>query len=515
MLKRLLLASVLFSTTFAVASSSEAREWTIVGPRALGMGGAGVAVANDASASYWNPAAFGFFKDSTGGEYGKRTWSATLDAGFGAQVHEDLGEFVNRIAEADFSGIQSSTDLTNISGFIELVNDLKLFDANPDRALTISANGGLRAQVGHWGLAGYGFGDISARGDLDLVNIGPTPDPLDPTPAFTIAEITDPATYCGGACTPTDETYFSPSDEAALVTYLQSLGGAWAVDTNAADFVNIIETSVTQLPAGDQPTADELISMVQTAAPVIDAAASDGGGTGGTIDDNTSSLVFRGIAVAEVPLTYGRKINDDFAVGGNVKFMTAQVFNMNVLLNNVDDFGDALDQALDDSTTSTNFGIDLGALYRFGDRLRFGVVARNVNSPSFDMKPLAPGGADSLSEDIQVRAGVAYRPFSALLLAADIDVTENESAILSSASKSRVVSAGLEGNLFNFLQLRAGIYKNLSNDDIGPVFTAGLGLNLWAVNIDFGAAMSSGTTAVNGNDIPKEVRAEFALSTLF
>ena len=70
MLKRFLLASILFSTTFVVASSSEAREWTIVGPRALGMGGAGVAVANDATASYWNPAAFGFFKDSTGGEYG-------------------------------------------------------------------------------------------------------------------------------------------------------------------------------------------------------------------------------------------------------------------------------------------------------------------------------------------------------------------------------------------------------------------------------------------------------------
>jgi hypothetical protein len=507
MLKRLLLASILFSTTFAVASSSEAREWTIVGPRALGMGGAGVAVANDATASYWNPAAFGFFKDSTGGEYGKRTWSATLDAGFGAQVHEDLGEQIDIISGIDFNQFTAGdVTIAEMPNFIEMVSQLKTFDDNPDRALTVTVNGGLRTQFGHFGLGGYAFADISAKGDLDLVNIGPT---NNGTATFDIAEVTDPATYgCGGACASTD--YFSAPERTQLETFLTGLG--WTAG-QATDFINIVENGIAALPPADVPASSEVVTQVQNVATVVDAAATDGGGTGGTIDQNESKLIFRGLAVAEVPLTYGRKITDDFAVGGNIKYMKARVYNTEVPVFNTD-FGDALNTATDTYAESSNFGIDLGALYRFGDKLRFGVVARNINSPSFDMVPLTPGGEDSIKEEPQVRAGVAYRPFSSLILAADIDLTENETTV-SGTSTSRIISAGIEGNLFNFLQLRGGIYKNIANEDIGPVYTAGLGINLWAVNIDFGAAMSSGSTTVDGNEIPKEVKAELALSALF
>ncbi|MBH0200856.1 MAG: hypothetical protein HP496_00780, partial [Nitrospira sp.] len=37
-------------------SSGSATEFVIVGPRAMGMGGAGVAVTTNALATYWNPA---------------------------------------------------------------------------------------------------------------------------------------------------------------------------------------------------------------------------------------------------------------------------------------------------------------------------------------------------------------------------------------------------------------------------------------------------------------------------
>src|SRR5579884_3360716 len=40
----------------AVPSNVRALEFAIVGPRAMGMGGAGVAVTSDATATYWNPA---------------------------------------------------------------------------------------------------------------------------------------------------------------------------------------------------------------------------------------------------------------------------------------------------------------------------------------------------------------------------------------------------------------------------------------------------------------------------
>lgn len=500
-MKRFLIASVLFSAAFA-APSVEAREWTIVGPRALGMGGAGVAVANDATASYWNPAAFGFFSDSGGGEYGKRDWSAVLDAGAGAQVHEDLGEQIDILSNIDFGMFTGgAVDVTQVPEFIESISELKTFADNPDRALTVATNGGLRAQVSNFGLAGYAFADISAKGDLDLVNIGPTA-------SFSVADITNPATYtsCGSCGTSTG--FFSTSERATIEAYLGGLGWTTGAGSQAESFINIVENGIDTLPLADQPTTAEAITQIQNAATLLDSAAG-----GGTINTNDTRLLFKGIAVAEVPLTYGRKITDDFAVGGSLKYMKARVYNVSVDVFNKD-FGDALDEATDTYADSSNFGVDLGALYRFGDKLRFGVVARNINSPSFDMLPLTPGGEDSIKEEVQVRAGVAWRPLSSVIFAADIDLTENETAVGGNTT-SRLVSAGVEGSIFNFLALRAGIYKNLSSDDIGPVYTAGLGLNLWAVNLDIGAAMSSGTTTIDGNDIPKEVRAELALSALF
>lgn len=510
MVKRLVLASLLCSAVAFSASPTEAREWTIVGPRALGMGGAGVAVANDASASYWNPAAFGFFKDSGGGEYGRRNWSATLEGGVGAQVHEDLGEMVDRIFQADLAGVKGGVALAEVPAFIELVNDLKVFDDNPDRALTIVGNAGLRVQVGHFGLGGYAFGDISARGDLDLDRIAPA----DTGATFDLDYLTSPGTYGCGGCVTTD---YLAAQRTELVTFLTDPTGLNWTTTQANDFINVVENGIDSLPAGSSvPTPEETAAMIKNVATVADAAVTAGGGAAaGTIDENQSKLIFKGIAVTEVPLTYGRKINDDFAVGGNIKYMKARVYNTQVnIIDENTEFGDALSTALDDYTDSSNFGVDLGALYRFGDALRFGVVARNINSPSFDMKPRPGESEDSLSEEPQVRAGVAYRPFSALLIAADIDITENDTTV-SNSSTSRIVSAGVEGNIFNFMQLRGGVYKNIANDDIGPVFTAGLGFNLWAVNIDFGAAMSTGSTTIDGKDYPKEVKAEFALSALF
>lgn len=51
---RYLALSLVFS--LIVPSASEAVEFVIVGPRAVGMGGAGVAVTTDSLATYWNPA---------------------------------------------------------------------------------------------------------------------------------------------------------------------------------------------------------------------------------------------------------------------------------------------------------------------------------------------------------------------------------------------------------------------------------------------------------------------------
>ena len=88
-----------------------AQESFTVGPRALGMGGAGVAAVDDTPASYYNPAAFGFFAYqppvSEQGDKGpfsvdnnalwRKEWGFDVDATFGARIHKDFAEHVNTL----------------------------------------------------------------------------------------------------------------------------------------------------------------------------------------------------------------------------------------------------------------------------------------------------------------------------------------------------------------------------------------------------------------------------------
>jgi len=47
---------LVWAVLWGLAPAAWATEFAIVGPRALGMGGAGVATTSDALATYWNPA---------------------------------------------------------------------------------------------------------------------------------------------------------------------------------------------------------------------------------------------------------------------------------------------------------------------------------------------------------------------------------------------------------------------------------------------------------------------------
>lgn len=496
----------LLPAAILAATGAEAREWTVVGPRALGMGGASVAVANDASASYWNPAAYGFFKSKDGGYYGDRSWSATLDAGFGMQVHEDLGEQLDNIFQIDFGQFDNGViQASDVSDFLQIIDNLKEFDANDARALTVHMNGGLRAQVGRFGIGGYTFSEISAKGDLDLVNIAPTSltTDVDVTQQFGTS-----TNFNNGSAVPANQAYFSTTDETALISQIGGMSG-WTT-AEAQSFVNSVEYGILQAQASGAtiPSTAEILTLVTSAAEVASVAD-----TGGSLSDNGSQLLFKGMALFEFPLTYGHPITDDFAVGANVKYMKARVYNTAVRVFDTD-FSDALSEAQDDYLDSSNFGIDLGALYRFGDDLRVGLVARNVNSPSFDMKQLLPGDDDSMEESAQVRAGIAWMPLDFITLALDYDLTQNDTTV-SDNYKSQNLGGGVELDLLSFLQLRAGLYQNMAESDIGPVYTAGFGLNLWVVNLDFGASLSPETTTIDGNDIPKEFTAELALSALF
>jgi hypothetical protein len=281
---------------------------------------------------------------------------------------------------------------------------------------------------------------------------------------------------------------------------------AWT-GLQASNFINAIDNGLNALPPGTTIPTD-IVAQIETVATLANVAAA----SGGTIANNTSTVQFKGIGIAEFPLTYGLALSDDFAIGGNLKFMKARVYNVAVKLFNTD-FNNALNLALDDYVESNNFGLDLGFLYRPGEQLRFGIVGRNLNSPEFDMKKVLLTDPDQLEEEPQIRAGLAYKPANFITIAADIDLTINETTV-GNNFESQTVGAGVEFDL-TVVQLRAGAYKNLAEDDIGLIYTAGLGVNLWLVNLDIGAAISKDTTEIDGRSIPEAAKAEFALSMLF
>ena len=57
----------------------------------------------------------------------------------------------------------------------------------------------------------------------------------------------------------------------------------------------------------------------------------------------------------------------------------------------------------------------------------------------------------------------------------------------------------------NILALRLGGYKNTAESDIGWVYTAGIGVNMWAARLDIGGAYAADTVEVEGEDVPKEL----------
>jgi hypothetical protein len=163
---------------------------------------------------------------------------------------------------------------------------------------------------------------------------------------------------------------------------------------------------------------------------------------------------------------------------------------------------------------------------RYG-KFNFGLTGRNLNSPKFDgftkdISYTLPDGittnpktiiADEVKLKPQATAGIAFIPFETLTLEVDYDLTKNETVLTD--YKTQNFSAGLEWDALRFLALRAGTYKNMAESDTGWIYTAGLGLNLWAVRFDLAAAMSPDKVQYDGDKVPKLAKASVQVSIDF
>jgi hypothetical protein len=200
--------------------------------------------------------------------------------------------------------------------------------------------------------------------------------------------------------------------------------------------------------------------------------------------------------------------------------MLGRVYGTKVIVFD-DDAEDILSELEDGYEESANVGVDLSLMGRY-EHVQFALTGRNLNSPEFDgyssTKVLANGrtvtvDVPDVKLDPQVRAGVALIPVPTLTLGVDFDLTENDTTFANYGTQN--IAFGLEWDAFRVLSLRAGAYKNIAESDIGWVYTAGLGVNLWAARLDLGGAFSTEEETFDGDEYPSEIRFAGQLSVDF
>ena len=216
----------------------------------------------------------------------------------------------------------------------------------------------------------------------------------------------------------------------------------------------------------------------------------------------------KGAALVEVPIAYGHNFETNIGnimVGGALKYMQAITYIEEL---KVDNSGE-VDGDVKKDATSTNFGVDLGLAYQpaFSYDLTFGLVLKNLNSPSFDF-----ADGQSYNVDMLARAGVAYNIFDSLQIAADIDLTSNNT--LNPEIDNQMLGGGIMYEPFNnlfALSIRGGLMQNIAGDTAGLIYTAGLGIGVKWFQIDLSGEMSGNKNTFQGYTVPTYAKANIAL----
>jgi len=493
-----------------------ASSFKILGTRPLGMGGAFVAVAEDAIAQYWNPAGFALQKGL----------DIQIPVGVSIETTEglikevdDLGDMavsVQEIIEARRSG--SGFDANMIQEFTSAINELD--DLNKSGlGLVLDINGGLNIRFRNLGLGVINITELGTDPYVDLLNIGlavstaPVTDALD-----ALCVDVDQDGNPGDGTSGLNLWDLTPSQQLiadSLATSLNGIGTPTAPWTNQdiAEELVVAGALAGLTDAEIQGVADSIVEGLK----LWDTLS----GTG--FSDNKTNIRLNGIMLFEVPVTYARALPllKNLYVGGNVKLMYGTVGFAQFDVFQDEDLMESLYQDYKNFyKASTTIGVDIGALYdlRKSLGLRFGMVVRNLNYPSFAQpKEAREAGLDKYTIQPQVRIGAAYWPLNFITLSADLDVTNNKTVL--PGYQSRMFGLGAEVNILNRswlnLALRGGFMDNLS-ESYGSMFTAGLGLNLFHLNLDFAGAISTKSTRIAGSQkFPTAAFGSFGLSINF
>ena len=486
-------------------------------PGAMGMGGAGVARNNGSLTSYWNPAA---------GAFSKSSFALNAGVGVGIRGSDGLAENIDRFSNIDFDRVKNFNTITstadNVGDFVKTLSILDDIDARKGN-MAVAVIAPVSFSSGRFSFGIFGSMEGYVQPIADIKNI--LPNTTSGTTTLTVRNLyeavqhtTQPSPALG---------YFSTDQLNSLVSQIK-IADNTLTTTQATNLANAIDNQL----SGSGIEAGTALSAITTyALPALQAQDNTK-----TLKQNTTSVMTKAVQYVEIPLSYGHPINvgsnGKLGIGVTGKIISGTVYQNQVLLVNRPN-GDNVSakDLIDDITTnkksSVAFGLDLGALYKYKNWLSLGVVGKNLNSPKLDapdyFTPEYSGGVVGLTNRVtggtvelkpQVRSGIAIDPVSWMTFAADLDLTENDTvspgSLVGSSITSRNLGGGVEFKPVSWLKLRGGAYKNLAGSG-GSVLTAGFKFFL----LDVDGAFATDTFTIDGNELPKEVKVNAALSFSF
>ena len=405
-------------------------------PKSMAMGGAGVAVANPATAPFFNPALLSIAdtKDDFAIELpilGVRIYDP--DDFVDAVDNFDQNAFDN--LDAAINAYETGTDFRNVTPVTSAITAMdQEVQTISDKPMEFEAGGGMVV-----GIPGESFGmALSISGSVNFSGIFEYKD------SAKVSDLTADMNALPN-CFPT------PADPVFTASCLQS--GFNYVDVNIAN-----------------PTA-----------PVI------------TFDTNTnldSKVRVVGVAMAEVGLTFSREMSlfgTEVAVGITPKMVAVTVFDYTADADEAD-----TDDFDGDNYTAeySDFNLDIGVARDHGNGWRSGFVIKNIIGQDYDAIYTDPAtGAETVTGTVslkpQARAGVSHtNDWSTIAL--DVDLTKNDPlGVVGNASQ--YVALGVELNVFDITQLRLGYRADTVNSD-RSVVSAGIGFSPFGVHFDLAVA---------------------------
>ncbi|MFO0687752.1 MAG: conjugal transfer protein TraF [Myxococcota bacterium] len=493
------------AATILVPAPAWSEEWSFVGARYQGMGGAGVAVVDDEHAAYWNPGALAF-TESYGvalpvGSYAGAEGGTLADVDRVADYLDDLGGgALDQLLSDVAAGNALSSD--QLGAALRLgAQELPGLDEQGE-GVAAGIDASLLLRYKHFAVSGIGQSHFAADPVFDGDNLSLSAE----TGANAVDGLVDPLTA-------TDR--YAPGSEPAVVADLEALfvdAGSAAPNLQAEELVYQAEQA-----GVDVRNAGVAQNLVEIANQTITTDAA-------TFADNRSGTFVRGLAVEQVGFGYGQPLlRKRLGIGGNLKYMMGTTFNRFLRYDDVSSIGDFTNALTngDHRKVTHTASLDLGAMFKPWDWLRFGITARDVTKPKFDLARDAanPGGKQSLSLGPQVRAGVALWILPNWVVAFDADVTKNDSQLIS-GFRSQILSLGTEWKLplgKVGLAFRGGAYLNTASQDLADVtLTAGLGLRIADFNLDLALGASPNTERVSASDHQRiPARANGSLSLAF